>query len=720
MQSGKHFWWTVFIMTLVLGGVTASFAAARTPQNINLPDDPSGVVDDDTDVPDATARVARISFIRGDVQIRRDGATDWEKATLNLPIVEGDELTTSDGARVEIQFNNYSFLRLDENASLRLAVLKNEGIALSILQGTLSLRVTDLAKAAGYVEVDAPRSTVALQSSGTYRIDAGKAGDADIRLSVTNGGEARVYSDSAGFTLKSGRGARVFVDGSNAGEWELADAAQNADEFDSWAADRDSTIAKRIKDAYYDKYYDQDIYGADDLNTFGEWIHTSNYGYVWRPYATAIGAYADWSPYRYGHWRWVPPYGWTWVNDEPWGWATYHYGRWVYDNGYWVWTPYGYYRPSHSWWFPALVVINVIDDNVCWYPLQYHRRYIAYNHRDHDRDRDRDDHRGGGVRPTPTPLGRNGDRDNLSKRQPPRPDEDGIRPQPTPPSGNGIRDDLSRRKGVLPDADQVPPTGVVSVNSKDFGTRTHGAKPVPPTVATTILSRLPANGQGPELPAYGQLDRRVSRDIVTDKPKGEAAFKQTKVGAADRNPSRPLDQELRNTRNFGGRPPLKTNNDNKGGSTPVNTPPVNRKPGAVDRTPVRTGDDVEKGIKHGRFEPPEAEPTKKPDPPVKQPPTISPPREVKEPPKETPPVVKPPTRDDTPKREEKPRSDTPPSKPPTRVDSPPREVKPPSESPKPTPKSDPPKGDSKPTPKSDPPKSDPKTEGPKKPGGAES
>ena len=71
------------------------------------------------------------------------------------------------------------------------------------------------------------------------------------------------------------------------------------------ALERDAIIAKRIADAYYDKYYDQDIYGAEDLNDNGEWIYTRKYGYVWRPFRSSISSYANWSPYRYGHWRWT-------------------------------------------------------------------------------------------------------------------------------------------------------------------------------------------------------------------------------------------------------------------------------------------------------------------------------------------------------------------------------------------------------------------------------
>jgi hypothetical protein len=36
---------------------------------------------------------------------------------------------------------------------------------------------------------------------------------------------------------------------------------------------------------------------------------------------------------------WDPWYGWTWVDDAPWGWAPFHHGRWLYVSGYWAWCP---------------------------------------------------------------------------------------------------------------------------------------------------------------------------------------------------------------------------------------------------------------------------------------------------------------------------------------------------------------------------------------------
>jgi hypothetical protein len=61
----------------------------------------------------------------------------------------------------------------------------------------------------------------------------------------------------------------------------------------------------------------------------------------------------DWAPYRYGRWVWSRPWGWTWVDDAPWGFAPFHYGRWVHYRQRWCWVPGRYEaRPVYA---PALV-----------------------------------------------------------------------------------------------------------------------------------------------------------------------------------------------------------------------------------------------------------------------------------------------------------------------------------------------------------------------------
>src|SRR2546428_3220602 len=140
-STGKGFSAVLLAVLVIGGGAIFVFGAATPAQKTNLPDAQSNNVADDDDVPDVTARVARISFIRGEVRIRRAEQEDWEKATLNLPVVEGDEITTDGGARVEIQFDKSEHLRLAENSFLKIVNLQDAGIAVSLSLGTLNLRI---------------------------------------------------------------------------------------------------------------------------------------------------------------------------------------------------------------------------------------------------------------------------------------------------------------------------------------------------------------------------------------------------------------------------------------------------------------------------------------------------------------------------------------------------------------------------------------------------
>lgn len=625
----------LLICASLLFAVSSIYVFGGAPAKLlNLPAETGSAIDDD-ETPDVTARVARISFIRGEAKVRHADGGEWETAALNLPVVEGDEIATEDDARVEIQFDNYQHLRLAANAFLKVVTLKEEGIALSLSTGTMSVRITAFDKDRSFFEVDAPKTTFAVQKAGSYRIDAGKAGDAEIRVSVTEGGEARVYSDSAGFTLKNNRSARVFIDGDNAGEYEAAEASRFTDEFDTWALDRDATIAKRLADAYYNKYYDNDIYGADDLNGYGEWVYTSKYGYVWRPYATAVNVYADWSPYRYGHWRWVPPFGWTWINDEPWGWATYHHGRWFYDDGYWYWSPYGYYRYSRSWWMPALVSITIYNNSVCWYPLPYHCHYYNYNWNNHH-------HNGGGHHDPVYTTG-------------------GVKP----PTGTTVATNTARTPATggvkAPPVTHVPPTSVVAVSTANFGTMIKGVHTAPLSVATAFTARPPADNDPPQLPSYASLTGKIGNEIIRQPPKTNLIAAQTKVGAATRQPGEPLDKELRSTRVFGGRPPVTP--DGSGGVK--NASGDTRPTGAVVRAPI-VKHETDPPVRHEPvYSPPvrnEMEPTVKPprsEPPVKQP-HYDPP--VRQDPPVKQPQYEPPVRHDPPAREPA-RSDPPKSDP---------------------------------------------------------
>jgi len=102
----------------------------------------------------------------------------------------------------------------------------------------------------------------------------------------------------------------------------------------------------------------QDLF-YDSLDPYGDWIDVEGYGYVFQPnIVTTIG----WRPYQDGCWLHTD-HGWAWKSNEPFGWATYHYGRWIRLNRRgWVWVP-------GSEWAPAWVSWRRSDDYIGWAPL---------------------------------------------------------------------------------------------------------------------------------------------------------------------------------------------------------------------------------------------------------------------------------------------------------------------------------------------------------------
>ncbi|HEX2865402.1 MAG TPA: DUF6600 domain-containing protein [Ignavibacteriales bacterium] len=99
-------------------------------------------------------------------------------------------------------------------------------------------------------------------------------------------------------------------------------------------------------------------YFYNSLNPYGEWLALDNDVYAWHPYNVG----RRWQPYTVGRWVWTSD-GWYWDSFEPFGWATYHYGRWYYDDYYgWIWIP-------DSQWGPAWVEWRYSDDYIGWAPL---------------------------------------------------------------------------------------------------------------------------------------------------------------------------------------------------------------------------------------------------------------------------------------------------------------------------------------------------------------
>jgi hypothetical protein len=246
---------------------------------------------DESDEYDVTARVVRISLLSGQVSLKRNGNTDWERARLNAPLVEGDAISTDRDSRVEIQIDARNFVRLGPGSVLKIATLRAEGVAFSVIEGTASVRLAKFDHDHEYFEIDAPKTTLAAEKKGLYRVDVSR--DGHVRLSARDGGRARIYSETSGFELRDGRTAELVVEGDDAGDWQFV-AANAADPWDYWVQERERYLAERMR--YDTQYYEGYVWGGEDLDTYGDWAYTNDYGWIWHPHPIAINGYDNWAP----------------------------------------------------------------------------------------------------------------------------------------------------------------------------------------------------------------------------------------------------------------------------------------------------------------------------------------------------------------------------------------------------------------------------------------
>lgn len=363
MKSRRQFGWVLIALLLVL--VPAGSLLAQDQSNAGAPSN------------DPPARVARLQFISGEVSLQPGGVNDWVAANLNRPLTTSDRVWTDKDSRAELNVGT-GFLRMNSESSLTLTNVSDNTIQAELDQGVLEVTVRHLEPGEIY-EIDTPNLAFTVMKSGVYRFDVNPNED-QTWVTVRKGyGEAT----GRGNAVKVGDGQQVRFSGQNSLQHE-AYAAPAPDGFDDWAKVRD----KRLDSSVSARYVAPGVIGYEDLDTYGRWQVVATYGNVWFPAGVAVG----WAPYRYGHWAWIAPWGWTWVDDAPWGFAPFHYGRWVYWGGAWGWAPgpvYGvgwrpYYAPALVGWVGGAgwgVSIGFGFGGGCgWFPLGWGEPFYPWYH----------------------------------------------------------------------------------------------------------------------------------------------------------------------------------------------------------------------------------------------------------------------------------------------------------------------------------------------------
>ncbi len=288
------------------------------------------------DLPD---RVGRLADLGGRVYLAtEERADEWVEALRNYTVTSGDNLWTTDDGRAEIDYGGGQF-RLAGGTNMHVARLDDQTLALFVAHGRVivRIRVLDPGESA---RVDTPNTQVTLTRPGLYRIEVSP--DPSRTTVVVREGEAIVAFVGGAQQVLPGQTA--FADGREPSYAEVRNG-YGTDGFDSWSANRDRRYERRGTV----NYVSRQMIGYADLDEHGRWESSNEYGAIWYPTAVAVG----WAPYRHGRWTWVGGFGWTWVDDAPWGYAPFHYGRWAFVGNRWGWCPGGYIaRPS---WAPAMV-----------------------------------------------------------------------------------------------------------------------------------------------------------------------------------------------------------------------------------------------------------------------------------------------------------------------------------------------------------------------------
>ncbi len=281
----------------------------------------------DGETTQAPGRVARLAYLSGQVQFSPAGENDWGSVEVNRPMVVGDRLLTGDDGRAALELGDAS-LRIDHDSAFDFLNLDDNNVQIELSQGTLNVAVRALADGEN-VEVDTPSVAFVATAPGVYRIDDSPTGVGSM-VTVFHGSGV-VYGEN-GASREVAQGASYRFNDSTLASVDTSGLPES-DDFDRFCEARDASY-QRYASAQR-RYVPPEMIGGEDLNRYGQWNAVPEYGDVWYPSSVPAG----WAPYRDGHWAWIDPWGWTWVDDQPWGFAPFHYGRWVYVSNRWGWLP---------------------------------------------------------------------------------------------------------------------------------------------------------------------------------------------------------------------------------------------------------------------------------------------------------------------------------------------------------------------------------------------
>ena len=291
---------------------------------------------------DLPGRVGRVAEVAGTVRtINPEGA--WAALVRNQPLSTGDRVTTDKAGRATLQFGS-TVVRVGADSDVMVTQLDDQKIRLRFDHGQLAVRVrSDDIPGELFIETD--EGAWVPHHQGEYRFD--RVAHQMLAAQALSGDMLLEAPDSS-LPVAAPQRAEVWRTGAKqTTHYRLVPALKDAFGDAVLAADQADDRLAAVNAA---ARVPPEMTGAADLARSGAWSTTVDGTPLWTPAKLPAG----WQPYRQGAWSWNSPWGWTWIDDQPWGFAPSHYGRWLSVKGRWAWTPgqWGATRPIYA---PALV-----------------------------------------------------------------------------------------------------------------------------------------------------------------------------------------------------------------------------------------------------------------------------------------------------------------------------------------------------------------------------
>lgn len=306
---------------------------------------------------------ARVSEESGGALVRGKEDEEWSYASLNTLILPGDTVWVDKSGTLEIEMSEGAFLRLADASKAEIVQLPPDAV---VRGWTGAFYLQRLQRGAGSFVFETAACSVDLGRDSMVRVDILAEGATTVTV---RWGQATIRTDQGRPVLVTA-GKRSFIDPGYLPSPPIYFDRTAEDDFDIWNRERAKLLAIGADSAAGGLKSTVQVtrvpLGVHDLSLQGEWIYIDTVPY-WRP--TVV---VDFIPYRYGHWSYVPRYGYVWVGGYPFSYVTTHYGRWWrHPRHGWVWT----YRDV---WGPAWCATVRVGPYYVWSPLDVYDRPIVW------------------------------------------------------------------------------------------------------------------------------------------------------------------------------------------------------------------------------------------------------------------------------------------------------------------------------------------------------